>query len=477
MVRTRFAPSPTGELHIGGARTALFAYLFAKSQGGEFLLRIEDTDRNRYVEGSVERIIESLDWLGIGPDNRKNIMIQSERLPEYKKAVLQLLKENKAYVCDCSKERLEELRKDQEAKKIPTGYDGHCRSRKLKVESEKDLEEYLLKGAVVRMKMPEKGKIVVNDLIRGKVEFDAALLDDQVILKSDGYPTYHLASVVDDHEMEITHVIRAEEWLSSTPKHIVLYEMFGWKAPEFAHLSMILGPDKKKLSKRHGATSVIQYKDEGYLPEALVNFIAFLGWNPKDEREVFSLEALAKEFKIENINKAPAVFDVDKLNSLNSIYIKNFLSDPKLASQISELLEQSGIKNISSGELELLGRGGYSTLKEMVNEITELRKMPDYDGKMLVFKKSTKQSTLLGLEETRNKLQETNEKDWNSQELQMILGLVATRNNLTNGDVFWPVRVALSGKEKSPSPVELLVALGKDESLKRIKKAIDLLKH
>ncbi len=476
MIRTRFAPSPTGELHIGGARTALFAYLFAKSKGGEFLLRIEDTDRARYVEGSVKRIIESLDWLGISPDNRKNIVVQSERLTGYKNAVLELLKENKAYLCDCSKERLEELRKEQEANKIPTGYDGHCRSRKLKVESEKDLEEYLSKGAVVRMKMPEKGKIVVNDLIRGKVEFDASLLDDQVILKSDGYPTYHLASVVDDHEMKITHVIRAEEWLSSTPKHVFLYEMFGWKAPEFAHLSMILGPDKKKLSKRHGATSVMQYKEDGYLPEALVNFIAFLGWNPKDEREEFTLEGLIKEFKIENINRAPAVFDVAKLNSINSAYIKSQMSDTKDALQISKLLKGFGADDISKGELELLSRGGYLTLKEMVEAILKLRKIADYDGKMLVFKKSTKANTLKGLELAVSELEVIEENPpaggWNAQELQMKLGLVVERNSLTNGDVFWPVRVALSGEERSPSPVELLVAFGKGESLKRLRKAI-----
>ena len=470
MIRTRFAPSPTGELHIGSARTALFAYLFAKSKGGEFLLRIEDTDRARLVEGSVERIIESLDWLGISPDNRQNIAVQSERLSGYKSAVLTLLKANKAYLCDCSKERLEDLRKEQEAKKIPTGYDGHCRNIKRSIETIEELEECLKKGMVVRMKMPEKGKIIVKDLIRGQVEFDASLLDDQVILKSDGYPTYHLASVVDDHDMKITHVIRAEEWLSSTPKHVVLYEMFGWKAPEFAHLSMILGPDKKKLSKRHGATSVMQYKEDGYLPEALVNFIAFLGWNPKDEREEFTLEELVKEFKIENINRAPAVFDVAKLNSINSAYIKKVVSCQ--LSVVSTLLKQFGVEKITKGELELLSRGGYSTLKEMVGAIFKLRKMADYDGQMLVFKKSTKQATLKGLQNTVDSIQNTEDKDWHAQELQMKLGLVVERNSLTNGDVFWPVRVALSGEEKSPSPVELLVALGKEESLNRLRKAI-----
>lgn len=475
-VRTRFAPSPTGELHIGGARTALFAYLFAKSQKGEFDLRIEDTDRGRYVEGSVERIIESLKWLGIKADNQKNIVYQSKRLDLYKEAALKLLAENKAYICTCSKERLEELRKEQEKKKIPTGYDGHCRNIKYQISNIEDLEEATSKGAVVRMKMPEEGKIKFIDLIRGEVEFDASLIDDQVILKSDGFPTYHLASVVDDHDMKITHVIRAEEWLSSTPKHLFLYEMFGWKAPEFAHLSMILGPDKKKLSKRHGATSVMQYKEEGYLPEALVNFLAFLGWNPKDEREIFSMEELEKEFKLENVNKNPAIFDVEKLNSINEFYLKSQISNVKTKAKISKLIKEFGAKDITGGELGLLSRGGYSTVKEMTEEILNLRKTPEYDGKLLIFKKSTKPNTLKGLEEAINKILEITEKEWNSQELQMALGLVVTRNNLTNGDVFWPVRVALSGREKSPSPVELLVAIGKNESIKRIGEAIKKLK-
>jgi len=469
MIRTRFAPSPTGELHIGGARTALFEYLFAKSIKGDFLLRIEDTDRSRYVEGSVERIIESLNWLGISPENRKNIMVQSERLLEYKKAALKLLGENKAYVCTCSKERLDALRNEQEAKGVPTGYDGHCRNIKREITTLEELEKYSSEGAVVRMKMPAKGKIVINDLIRGKVEFDASLLDDQVILKSDGYPTYHLASIVDDREMKITHVIRAEEWLSSTPKHLVLYEMFGWKAPEFAHLSMILGPDKKKLSKRHGATSVMQYKEEGYLPEAIVNFLAFLGWNPKDERELFSLEELEKEFKIENINKAPAIFDIEKLNDINEKYIRIRYQELGLKGLKKELLD-FGVKDLTEGEVALIGRGGYKTLKEAAEYILVLRKEPEYDGKMLVFKKSTKPNTIKGLESVLEELEKIGE--WNSQEIQMELGLVVTRNNLTNGDVFWPVRVALSGEEKSPSPVELAIALGKEESLKRIKRAI-----
>ncbi|MCL5410697.1 MAG: glutamate--tRNA ligase [Patescibacteria group bacterium] len=461
MIRTRFAPSPTGELHIGGARTALFAYLFAKSQKGEFLLRIEDTDRERFVPEAAKRIEESLKWLGIHWDNKRP-MVQSDRLEVYKKHAFDLVRSGHAYICTCSKEKLAEDREKQEKEGKPPRYEGYCRNEKFNLS---DLKEGCY---IIRMKMPENKKIKFNDLVRGEIEFDSSLIDDQVILKSDGYPTYHLASVVDDHEMKITHVIRAEEWLSSTPKHLILYEMFDWKAPEFAHLSMILGPDKKKLSKRHGATSVMQYKEEGYLPEAIVNFLAFLGWNPKDERELFNLEELEKEFKIENINKAPAIFDIAKLNSINEFYLRQSIQNTD--NRIQRLLKEFGVKDVSTGELELIGRGGYSTLKEAADEILKLRKEPEYDGKILVFKKSTKSNTAKGLELVLEELEDIGE--WTSQELQMKLGLVVTRNNLTNGDVFWPVRVALSGEEKSPSPVELAIALGKEESTKRIKRAI-----
>ena len=315
---TRFAPSPTGEPHIGNFRTALFEYLFAKHSGGKFLLRIEDTDRERYVESSVQTIKDLLNWLGIIPDNIDEPAVQSERLEIYQKYARELVEKGDAYICTCSKEDLEAERKDQEAKHLPPKYSGRCREKNLQLNS---YNLQLPEGAVIRMKMPESGKIVIHDLIRGDVEFDLSLSDDQVILKSDGFPTYHLAAIVDDHDMNVTHVIRGEEWLSSTPKHLTLYKMLGWKAPEFAHLSMILAPDKTKLSKRHGATSATEFKNLGYLPEALVNFIALLGWNPKDNRELFTLEELVSEFKIENVNKSPAIFDLQKLNSINAHYI------------------------------------------------------------------------------------------------------------------------------------------------------------
>jgi glutamyl-tRNA synthetase len=460
---TRFAPSPTGELHIGSARTALFAYLAAKVSGGKLYLRIEDTDRGRYVEGSEFRLIEALDWFGIEIENKDNIVFQSKRLPIYKSHAFDLVKAGKAYVCTCTKERLTESRATLEAAgKLPR-YDGHC--RELSLDPEK-LEEGTF---VIRLKMPETGKVVVNDLVRGDVEFDLSLFDDQILYKSDGYPTYHLASVVDDHEMGINYVLRAEEWLSSTPKHIVLYEAFGWRAPKFGHFSMILATDRSKLSKRHGAASIEEFRCLGYLKEAIINFTALMGWNPKTERELFTLAELEKEFKIENLNRAPAVFDINKLNSFNEHYIVEKIKNAP--AEMVKLLKEYGLASISDTELDLIGRGGHTTLKEAAEYILELRKTPEYDGAILIFKKSDKEKTVMGLTASLEKLSKIEK--WETDTLQETLSSVVADNMLTNGDVFWPVRVALSGAEKSPSPVELLVALGKEESIKRIETALE----
>ncbi|PIU24606.1 glutamate--tRNA ligase [Candidatus Berkelbacteria bacterium CG08_land_8_20_14_0_20_39_8] len=460
MIKTRFAPSPTGELHVGGARTALFSYLFAKNRAGEFLLRIEDTDRERFVEGATERIIDSLKWLGIVADNINQPIVQSKRLDLYRKAAFDLVNAGKAYICTCSKEKLAADRERQKNAGLPPRYEGHCRDAKI------DLKTLADGCYTVRMKMPQSGKIIVNDLIRGKVEFDAALQDDQIILKSDGFPTYHLASVIDDFDSKITHVIRSEEWLSSTPKHLILYEMFGWPTPEFAHLSMILGHDHSKLSKRHGATSIIEYKKLGYLSEALVNFMALLGWNPKDEREIFSLTELTGEFSLDNVNKSDAIFDIEKLNYFNSERLKNLPFE-----KLKKLIGEFGISDPRDGELALIQRGGYKTVKEAADYIIRLRENSKYDPQLLIFKKSDKEKTLVGLQAAADKLS-TIASDWTEENLQEILESVVADNNLSNGDVFWPIRVALSGEEKSPSPIELLLALGKDESIKRITKAI-----
>jgi len=464
---TRFAPSPTGELHIGSARTALFEYLAGMSTGGKFFLRIEDTDRTRYVEGSDERLVETLDWLGIIPENRDSIVYQSRRLPIYKNYAFKLVENGRAYICTCTKEKLEADRKEQEKTGKLPGYVGTCREANIRPDDIKD-GEY-----VIRLKTPKSGKVVVHDLVRGNVEFDLALFDDQILLKSDGFPTYHLASVVDDHEMGINSVLRAEEWLSSTPKHILIYEAFGWDLPDFGHFSMILAPDKTKLSKRHGSVSVEQFRNDGYLKEAIINFVALLGWNPKNDRELFTLAELEKEFKVENLNKAPAIFDIQKLKNINAHYIQTQISNLKAQNDISKIknyLSNFGVPTLEQGELDLIGRGGFDTLKEAANYILALREAPDYLPEILIFKRSDKKNTLLALQVALTKLE--NLKEWDADKTQQALEYTVIENGLGNGDVFWPVRVALSGAEKSPSPVELMLALGKEESLKRMRRAL-----
>ncbi len=333
-IRVRFAPSPTGYLHVGGLRTALYNYLFARKQNGTFILRIEDTDRSRYVEGAVDNLIETLRWAGLdydeGPAKRgvAGPYVQSERIAIYREHVEKLVAGGHAYYAFDTPEELEEMRKAQEGQRLTPKYD----RRALKL-SPDDVHRKLESGvpAVVRMKVPDSTVIAFHDLVRGPVEFSSEQMDDQVLLKSDGYPTYHLANVVDDHLMGISHVIRGEEWLSSTPKHVLLYRYFGWDMPQFAHLPLLLNPDKSKLSKRQGDVAVEDYRKKGYLPEALVNFVAFLGWNPGDERELFSKEELVQEFSLERVGKSGAVFNIEKLNWLNAQHLRQKTGDEILA--------------------------------------------------------------------------------------------------------------------------------------------------
>lgn len=467
MIITRFAPSPTGELHIGGARAALYEYLAARTTGGKFLLRIEDTDRTRFVEGSDERIIFALNWLGLVPDNVSNIVFQSKRLDMYREQAHRLVASGDAYVCTCSKEKLDADRASMEAAGKPTMYDRTCREKNIGLDQVKE-GEY-----VIRMKVPLSGKLIVPDLIRGDVEFDLSLIDDQVIMKSDGYPTYYLAAAVDDHDMGITHVFRGEEWLSSTPKSLILNKMLGYESAKFAHMPMVLAPDRSKLSKRHGATSVVDYKDLGYLPEAILNFLVLQGWNAKDDREFFTLDELETEFTIQNINKAPAIFDINKLNNINAHYIVEKVKSEK--PKIAKILEEDfGVIDATDAELDLIGRGGYDTLKIAAEYILTLRIEPEYEASILVFKKSDQATTEKALNLVSDKLVGAN--NWSTEGLQELLSAVVSENELTNGDVFWPVRVALSGAERSPSPVELMIALGKQESMKRISVALNKLK-
>ena len=342
--RVRFAPSPTGFLHVGGLRTALFNVLFAAHTGGKAILRIEDTDQNRKVEGAVENLIDSLNWAGIQFDEGPHAggafgpYIQSERLAIYQEHVDQLLDKQHAYRCFCTEEDLKEMRDKQVAAKQDPRYDGRCRHL-----SEEEVRQKVNEGIphVVRMKIDDsRPEIIVRDVIRGSVAFKTEQIDDQVLLKSDGYPTYHLANVVDDHLMEISHVIRGEEWLPSTPKHVLLYEYFGWETPVFAHLPLLLNTDRSKLSKRQGDVATEDYRAKGYLPQALVNFVALLGWNTADDQEIFTLEELKEKFSLERVGKAGAVFDVEKLNWMNQQYIKQ-LPEPELLALLQPFLPEA----------------------------------------------------------------------------------------------------------------------------------------
>lgn len=473
-VRVRFAPSPTGFLHIGGARTALVNYLFAKSQKGKFVLRIEDTDRKRLVENSVGDITDSLKWLSLGWD--EGPYRQSERLGLYEEHAEMLVKTEKAYYCFCTPARLDILKKTQTAQgKTALRYDGRCRH--LTPEQIAHLKKSNKKH-VIRFKMPQMGRVRTNDLIRGVIEFDTRNLDDFILLKSDGYPTYHLANVVDDHFMRITHVIRGDEWISSVPKHTLLYEAFGWGSPKFVHLPVILSPSGGKLSKREGDVSIKDFRARGYLPEALINFIVLLGWNPGDDREIFGLNDLVKEFSMERVGKSSGVFDSAKLNYLNGYYIRKKTGEDLLRVLRDFNPQVSGAAS-ETYLLKVIGvvKDRLVTLSDFPKLTSYFFNAPEYSPKILIFKKSDKTRTLHGLKAALSSLAGAPEKIWSGERLGALLAEVVRKNGLSNGDVFWPVRAALSGSETSPSPNELLFVLGKRESSSRIEKAISVLEN
>ncbi|MBU1178015.1 glutamate--tRNA ligase, partial [Patescibacteria group bacterium] len=436
-VRTRFAPSPTGSPHIGNIRSALFAWLFARHNQGDLIVRIEDTDRTRLVKGSIEKIKESLDFLkldydeGLDKEGEYGPYVQSQRQDLYKKYAYKLVEGKKAYHCFCSSERLDEMRQDQQKNKQAPKYDRKCLQL-----SETEIKEKLTAGEpyVIRFQIPE-GITAFKDIVRGKVSIKNDTLDDQVILKSDGFPTYHLAVVVDDHLMKITHVIRAEEWLPSTPKHILLYQAFNWEVPEFAHLPMILGPDKKKLGKRHGATAFLDYKEQGYLPEALINFMVFLGWNPKSEREKFSLEELVKEFDLANVNRAGAIFDLEKLDSINGQYIREMSID-NFAGHCLPYLKKAGlIKSVEAGEWGVVATGKKVALdyieqavaleQERIRKFSDIAEAVsyfftdelDYDPDLLVWKKMERAAVKSSLAKSLTFYKGLTEKDFTIENL------------------------------------------------------------
>lgn len=489
-VRTRFAPSPTGSLHIGGARTALFAYLWAKHNNGDFLLRVEDTDKVREVPGSGEEQREGLRWLGIQWDEGPEVggeygpYKQSERLDIYKQHAQMLLDAGHAYYCFCTPERLDQMRRDQQAQKLPPRYDRYCLSLTAEEISEKQAnnEKY-----VVRLKMPTEGSVIVRDMVRGELTFQYKDIDDQVLMKSDGYPTYHLANVVDDHLMKITDVIRGEEWLPSTPKHIYLYEAFGWQAPTFTHLTVFLSKKGGKMSKRDGETALLAFRALGYLPEAIVNYSALLGWNPKTEEEFFSMDDLIEKFDLSMLNAGNPIFETEKLDWLNAQYLKkksvqefiedihtfkNYVEGESLE-KINTFIEY--FDKISLKKQESIWKSLQERIKKLldvatINEL--LQPVAEYDPALLIWKKSDKTNTLSALQAVYTQFEQFSDDDFVVDRLQpSILEWIKT-TEWGNGDVLWPTRYALTGIAQSPSPFEVAEIIGKTETLKRLNSGI-----
>ncbi len=524
MIRTRFAPSPTGYVHIGSLRTALYAYLFAKQNNGTFILRIEDTDQKRFIEGATENLIKILSNFGINHDEGPNLdgsetgnngpYTQSKRSELYLKHAKELVEKGEAYYCFCTSERLNELRENQTKAGLPPMYDRHCSNL-----SKEEVKAKIENGEkwVIRQKIPYE-EIKYKDIIRGTIVFHGKTLDDQVLIKSDGLPTYHLANVVDDHYMKISHVIRAEEWIPSTPKHILLYKSFGWNPPEFAHLPLVLNKDKTKLSKRQNDVAIEDYLKKGYCIEALTNFVAFLGWNPGkgETEEIFSLEELVKIFSLEKVHKAGAIFDLDKLDWFNYNWKKRLFSEEMKALAI-QIDDQAEIKldnkknlqinfslpekeeefKLKKGEKLLVNSSEFipkemtknhellikalsvcedkihKNAKEIENEISYFFEIKEYEKELFVHEKMG--TTLENSKETLTKAKELLEtiEDWTEKSLSITIIDTIKNLNLKNGQFLWPIRVALSGLPNSAGVFETLWVLGKKESLLRIKSAIE----
>lgn len=491
-IRVRFAPSPTGYMHIGNFRTALYTYLFAKKNNGDFILRIEDTDQKRFVPDALEKLINILNWAsfeyseGVYLEEGKIIQrgdygpyIQSERLEIYQKYAQELVEKGDAYYCFCSPERLEEMRNLQTAQKKAPMYDRSC----LKLSSE-EIAEKLKNNEpyVIRQKINTEGFTEFDDLIRGKVKIQNNLLDDQVLLKSDGYPTYNFANVIDDHLMEITHVMRGEEYISSTPKYTQLYQNFGWIEPKIAHLPLILNPDKSKLSKRQGDVAVEDYIQKGYLKEAIINFVALLGWNPGEGevQEIFSIDELIEKFDLAHIHKAGAVFDLKKLDWLSAQYIKK-LSIAELYKKSLDFFRQKVLYLNASEEKksEVYLKKVLAIERDRLNNLSAVGESNrfffediKYDKELLRWKKMTDEDLKKSLEKSKEVLKNISDSNWTKENLEKQL-LAAAEDK--KGDLLWPLRAALTGAQKSPSPFECAWVLGKEASLEKINQALNLI--
>lgn len=478
-VRTRFAPSPTGRMHVGNLRTALYAYLIAKHEGGDFILRIEDTDQERYVEGAVDIIYRTLEKTGLlhdeGPDKDGGVgpYVQSERQAQgiYLEYAKKLIEKGEAYYCFCDKERLESLRQTVAGKEIIV-YDKHCLHL-----SKEEIEEKLAAGVpyVIRQNNPQTGTTTFHDEIYGDITVDNAELDDMILIKSDGYPTYNFANVVDDHLMGITHVVRGNEYLSSSPKYNRLYEAFGWDVPVYVHCPLITNEEHQKLSKRCGHSSYEDLIEQGFLTEAVVNFVALLGWSPADNREIFSLEELVKAFDYHHMSKSPAVFDYTKLKWMNGEYIKAMdfdsyfeMAEPYIRKVITRDYDIRKIAEMVKTRIEI-----FPDIEKLIDFFEEL---PEYDTAMYTHKKmkTTEESSLEVLTEILPVLEA--QQDYSNDALYQTLCDFVAEKGCKNGYVLWPVRTAVSGKQMTPAgATEIMEIIGKEESLKRIRTGIALL--
>ncbi len=479
-IRVRYAPSPTGYVHIGNLRTALYNYLFAKNAGGKFILRIEDTDQTRKVEGAVENIISVLKWAGLdydeGPSKEGGCgpYYQSQRLEIYNEHVITLLEKKRAYYCFCTPERLTALREEQQKQKLPqTKYDKHCLHL-----TDEEVKRNIEAGMhyVIRLNVEPGQTIKFRDYVREDVEFQSDMIDDQILMKSDGFPTYHLANVVDDHLMGVSHVIRGEEWLPSTPKHVLLYEAFGWEKPVFAHLPLLLNPDRSKLSKRQGDVAVEDYRKKGYLKEALINFIALLGWTAGDDREFYYLDELIRSFSLERINKSGAVFDIEKLNWLNAEHLRAKPDDEILVMLKDELKVSKYSGNIPADDylLKIIDamKPRVSFVKEFITNCVYFYEDPEEYEEASVKKGWKPQSPeiLKKFAEKISVFEKPLKEDYES-----ALKGTAAEMSVGNGAVIHPLRLAVSGVSGGPGIFDICYILGKDRTISRIHRATEKL--
>ncbi len=483
-VRVRYAPSPTGNPHIGNIRTAMFNWLFARRHGGQFVVRVEDTDQGRITEGAVEHILDGLVWLGIDWDEGPRVggpygpYFQSERLARYNAAAEKLLASGNAYRCYCTPERVSELRKEQARNKQRQGYDSHCRH--LSAE-EREANETAGLPSVIRFAMPQSGMTSVEDAIRGHVEWQNELTDDFVLVKTDGFPTYHMAVVVDDHAMEISHVLRAEEWLPSTPRHVQLFRALELPMPQFGHLPMILGSDRAKLSKRHGATSLMEYRDDGFLPEALINFMALLGWSLDGETDVMGLETIRDNFGLERVGKPAAIFDLEKLQWMNGVYIRQ-LDTSELADRILPFLEEDYADELLPVDQAYLLRI-VPLVQERLKTLADAPEMLSYffedelelDPESIVQRGMDAEGTLSALRRATADLSAVPGQDFQHEHLEALLRATGKELELSGRQFFGALRSAITGRTATPPLFEMMEVMGHERVIKRLTAASEKL--